>query len=219
MPTHRTWAPNWTRSSRSCAWRTFRVPSPRNSAQHRSAAAHFSQVDQNRTTDHNRTTDLRQPPATRPALHQPTRQLTRDPQEFQQVPEQFAGHRPDRVRPRTPACPAHDADLDRDRLVGHRDGGHRGVDRRQQHQRIAGWSPWRSEHGGAAKRVAAGSPWTLAQHGGAGLSGSPLSRAASRRPGRPAPMTAGCSAWGRTLSRSVRSGRYPRCLGRHRDTR
>jgi serine/threonine-protein kinase len=63
----------------------FRVPAPRNSAQHRSAAAHLSQVDENRTTD------LRQPPAARPPLHQPTRQLTRDPQEFQQLAGQFAG--------------------------------------------------------------------------------------------------------------------------------
>ena len=63
----------------------FRVPAPRNSAQHRSAAAHLSQVDENRTTD------LRQPPAARPPLHQPTRQLTRDPQEFQELAGQFAG--------------------------------------------------------------------------------------------------------------------------------
>jgi serine/threonine-protein kinase len=69
----------------------FRVPSPRNSAQHRSAAAHLRQVDEDRTTDHNRTTDLRQPAATRPALHQPTRQLIRDPQEFHEVAGQFAG--------------------------------------------------------------------------------------------------------------------------------
>ena len=54
----------------------FRVPTPRNSAQHRSAAAHRSQV----TTDQTRTAGLRQPPATRPPVHRPTRQLTRDPQ-------------------------------------------------------------------------------------------------------------------------------------------
>jgi serine/threonine protein kinase, bacterial len=54
----------------------FRVPTPRNSAQHRSAAAHRSQG----TTDQNRTPDLRQPPAARPPVHRPTRELTRDPQ-------------------------------------------------------------------------------------------------------------------------------------------
>ncbi len=69
----------------------FRVPSPRNSAQHRSAAAHLRQVEENRTTDQNRTTALRQPPGARPPIHQPTRQLTRDPREFQELPGQFAG--------------------------------------------------------------------------------------------------------------------------------
>ena len=44
----------------------------------------LSQVDENRT----RTAphDLRQPPATRPPLHQPTRQLTRDPQDEAAAP-------------------------------------------------------------------------------------------------------------------------------------
>jgi serine/threonine-protein kinase len=69
----------------------FRVPTPRNSAQHRSAAAHRSQV----TTDQNRTADLRQPPAARPPVHRPTRQLTRDPQhppvESRDTARQFAG--------------------------------------------------------------------------------------------------------------------------------
>jgi serine/threonine-protein kinase len=69
----------------------FRVPTPRNSAQHRSAAAQRSQV----TTDQNRTPDLRQPPAARPAVHRPTRQLTRDPQgrpaESHDAARQFAG--------------------------------------------------------------------------------------------------------------------------------
>lgn len=73
----------------------FRVPSPRNSAQHRSAVEHRSQA----TTDQNRTADLR---ASRPPVHQPTRQLTRDPQErptgsdprdseYQKAGGQFAG--------------------------------------------------------------------------------------------------------------------------------
>lgn len=54
----------------------FRVPSPRNSAQHRSAVSQPGRVDGNRTTD------LRQPATTRPPLHQPTRQLTRDPRDL-----------------------------------------------------------------------------------------------------------------------------------------
>ncbi|WIM89197.1 protein kinase [Candidatus Mycobacterium wuenschmannii] len=53
----------------------FRVPAPRNSAQHRSATAH---TGGQATTDQNRTADLRQPPAPR---HQPTRQFTRDPRD------------------------------------------------------------------------------------------------------------------------------------------
>jgi serine/threonine-protein kinase len=61
----------------------FRVPTPRNSAQHRSAASHRSQA----TTDQNRTTDLRQPPAARPPVYRPTRQLTRDPQDRQAKPD------------------------------------------------------------------------------------------------------------------------------------
>jgi serine/threonine protein kinase, bacterial len=66
----------------------FRVPAPRNSAQHRSAAAHLSQFDENRTTDQKPATDIRRTPGTRPPLHQPTRQLIREPQE---ISGQFAG--------------------------------------------------------------------------------------------------------------------------------
>ncbi|WP_343574118.1 protein kinase [Mycobacterium sp.] len=69
----------------------FRVPTPRNSAQRRSAAAHGSRL----TEDQNRTTDLRQPPAARPPVHRPTRQLTRDPRdvpaESPSAAQQFAG--------------------------------------------------------------------------------------------------------------------------------
>lgn len=69
----------------------FRVPTPRNSAQHRSAAAHRSQD----TTDQNRTSSLRQPQATRPPVHRPTRQLIRDPQhrptESRDTTRRFAG--------------------------------------------------------------------------------------------------------------------------------
>jgi serine/threonine protein kinase, bacterial len=75
----------------------FRVPAPRNSAQHRSAALHRSQVDQHRIAEQ------QQRPARRPPVHHPTRQLTREPQdwpagpdvradrEYQEVSGQFAG--------------------------------------------------------------------------------------------------------------------------------
>ena len=75
----------------------FRVPAPRNSAQHRSAARYHSHIDRHRTTEQH------QPPAGRAPVHQPTRQLTRDPQdwpaepdtpdhdEYQETSGQFAG--------------------------------------------------------------------------------------------------------------------------------
>jgi serine/threonine-protein kinase len=76
----------------------FRVPAPRNSAQHRSAAVYRSQIDLDRTTDQH------QPPAGRAPVHHPTRQLTRGPQdwpaephvddaddEYQELSGQFAG--------------------------------------------------------------------------------------------------------------------------------
>lgn len=69
----------------------FRVPTPRNSAQHRSAAAHRSQD----TADQNRTAGLRQPTAARPPVHRPTRELTREPQrqpaESRDAARRFAG--------------------------------------------------------------------------------------------------------------------------------
>ena len=70
----------------------FRVPSPRNSAQHRSAGAPPSQADGNRTTD------PRQPAATRPPIHQPTRQLTRDPRDWPAAPTSHGGEYRDRSR-------------------------------------------------------------------------------------------------------------------------
>jgi serine/threonine protein kinase, bacterial len=75
----------------------FRVPAPRNSAQHRSAALHRSQVDQHQTTVQH------QHPPGRAPVHNPTRQLTRGPQdwpaepdartddEYRQISGQFAG--------------------------------------------------------------------------------------------------------------------------------
>jgi serine/threonine-protein kinase len=75
----------------------FRVPAPRNSAQHRSAALHHSRIDRRRTTQ------PQQPPAQRSPVHHPTRQLNRGPQawpaepdvqtddEHQEISGQFAG--------------------------------------------------------------------------------------------------------------------------------
>jgi serine/threonine-protein kinase len=73
----------------------FRVPSPRDSAQHRSAESSRSQTDTHRRTDQGR------PATTRTPVHQPTRQLTRGPQDWparsarhddeHQISGQFAG--------------------------------------------------------------------------------------------------------------------------------
>jgi len=75
----------------------FRVPSPRNSALHRSAAMHRSATDQHRTTG-----QLQSPPGRAP-VHHPTRQLTREPPdwpaqpvaldagEYHEISGQFAG--------------------------------------------------------------------------------------------------------------------------------
>ena len=75
----------------------FRVPSPRNSALHRSAAIHRSDIGQHRTTE-----QLRSPRGHAP-VHHPTRQLIRDPQhrpaksialdddQYQEISGQFAG--------------------------------------------------------------------------------------------------------------------------------
>jgi serine/threonine protein kinase, bacterial len=68
----------------------FRVPSPRNSALHRSATAHRA-TDRHRTTDHRRATEQLQAPSGRAPVHHPTRQLTRDPQEYREISGQFAG--------------------------------------------------------------------------------------------------------------------------------
>src|SRR6201997_2655275 len=59
----------------------FRVPAPRNSAQHRSAALHRSQVDQHQTAEQHRH------PAGRAPVHNPTRQLTRGPQDWPAEPD------------------------------------------------------------------------------------------------------------------------------------
>ena len=59
----------------------FRVPAPRNSAQHRSAELYRSQIDLDRTTDQH------QPPAGRAPVHHPTRQLTRGPQDWPAEPD------------------------------------------------------------------------------------------------------------------------------------
>jgi serine/threonine protein kinase, bacterial len=72
----------------------FRVPAPRNSALHRSAALHRGQIDPQNATDQH------QPPAGRAPVHHPTRQLTREPQDrpghpdarqSREISGQFAG--------------------------------------------------------------------------------------------------------------------------------
>jgi serine/threonine protein kinase, bacterial len=75
----------------------FRVPAPRNSAQHRSAVLHRGLIDQNQRTDEHR------PIAPQPPAHHPTRQLTRGREdwpagtkpradrEYRKVSGQFAG--------------------------------------------------------------------------------------------------------------------------------
>jgi serine/threonine protein kinase, bacterial len=55
----------------------FRVPAPRNSAQHRSAALHHSQINAQRPAA--------QPPPAKAPVHQPTRQFTRDPGDWPQA--------------------------------------------------------------------------------------------------------------------------------------
>jgi serine/threonine protein kinase, bacterial len=60
----------------------FRVPAPRNSAQHRSAVLSRSQIDRHQTTDQHRPI-VQQPPA-----HHPTRQLTRGPEDWPAGPEE-----------------------------------------------------------------------------------------------------------------------------------
>ncbi len=56
----------------------FRVPAPRNSAQHRSAAVHHSKMAERRSA-------ARRPPAAAP-VHRPTRQLTRGPEDWSEPP-------------------------------------------------------------------------------------------------------------------------------------
>jgi serine/threonine protein kinase, bacterial len=75
----------------------FRVPAPRNSAQHRSAVLHRCHID------HHQTTDQHRPVAQQPPAHHPTRQLPRvrenrpagrnapADREYQEVSGQFAG--------------------------------------------------------------------------------------------------------------------------------
>jgi serine/threonine protein kinase, bacterial len=55
----------------------FRVPAPRNSAQHRSAALHHSQISAQRPAA--------QPPPAKAPVHQPTRQFTRGPGDWPQA--------------------------------------------------------------------------------------------------------------------------------------
>ncbi|WAC93620.1 protein kinase domain-containing protein [Mycobacterium sp. Aquia_213] len=66
----------------------FRVPAPSNSAQHRSAALHHSRISERRPAA--------PPPPARPPVHQPTRELTRDPGDWPEPePNAQAGPEPD----------------------------------------------------------------------------------------------------------------------------
>lgn len=64
----------------------FRVPAPRDSAQHRSAALYHSRI-----TDH-QSTGRKPQPATRTPVRHPTRQLTRGPEDWPSEPDAPAGH-------------------------------------------------------------------------------------------------------------------------------
>jgi serine/threonine-protein kinase len=59
----------------------FRVPAPRDSAQHRSAALYHSRLSELQSADQNPR------PAVRTPVHQPTRQLTRRPEDWQGEPD------------------------------------------------------------------------------------------------------------------------------------
>jgi serine/threonine protein kinase, bacterial len=59
----------------------FRVPAPRNSAQHRSIAQYHTQIDQHRAAD-------QEQPVARQAVPHPTRQLTRGPQDWAAEPDE-----------------------------------------------------------------------------------------------------------------------------------
>jgi serine/threonine protein kinase, bacterial len=64
----------------------FRVPAPRDSAQHRSAALYHSRITEHQTTD-------RKPrPAIRTPVRHPTRQLTRGPEDWPDDTDAPAGH-------------------------------------------------------------------------------------------------------------------------------
>jgi serine/threonine-protein kinase len=64
----------------------FRVPAPRDSAQHRSAALYHSRLGELQSTDQN------PPPPVRSPLRQPTRQLTRGPHDSPDEPDAAPGH-------------------------------------------------------------------------------------------------------------------------------
>jgi serine/threonine-protein kinase len=66
----------------------FRVPAPRNSAQHRSAALHHSQISAQRPAV--------QPPPAKAPVHQPTRQMTRGPGDWpESAPKAEVNSEPD----------------------------------------------------------------------------------------------------------------------------
>lgn len=63
----------------------FRVPAPRDSAQHRSAALYHSRINEHQTTD------PKPRPAIRPPVRHPTRQLTCGPEDWPSEPDAPAG--------------------------------------------------------------------------------------------------------------------------------
>lgn len=67
----------------------FRVPAPRNSAQHRSTPLYHSNIDQHWHSNPHRTTDQEQPAAGRASVRHPTRQLTRGPQDWAAEPDEL----------------------------------------------------------------------------------------------------------------------------------
>ena len=135
----------------------FRVPAPRNSAQHRSAALHHSQISAQRPAA--------QPPPAKAPVHQPTRQFTRGPGDWPRAGAQGRGrlrtrrririrvclrrirrYRDERIRPRASARPPHGADLGGARAVRSPADRHGGMDGRKQSDRPVSLTPAPTAH-------------------------------------------------------------------------
>ena len=138
-PTPRTWARELDAIVEELSLPDFRVPAPRNSAQHRSAAM-SPQPGHHRPEPHHRSAS-----AARRAAAGASADPSADPRpeglagqpdtrdgEYRQPSGQFAGIDLIEFAFERAARPAHDADLDRGRAVDHRMAAARGVDPRQQ---------------------------------------------------------------------------------------